>query len=150
MHILFICTANINRSFMAEVIFKVRLKKYGRYDVTVSSAGLVNMKGEPADRIATQILVENGFDETDHRSALLTDDSVARADLIVVMEENQRRLIVETYPQAETKIHLLKSYMKGCQETDSDIKDPYRKSTYQYRLCFSEIYLAIEGMLRSL
>ena len=150
MHILFICTANINRSFMAEVIFKGRLKKYGRYDVTVSSAGLVNMKGEPADPIATQILAENGFDKTDHRSALLTDDSVARADLIVVMEENQRRLVVETYPEAETKIHLLKSYMKGYQETDSDIKDPYRKSTYQYRLCFSEIYLAIEGMLRSL
>jgi protein-tyrosine-phosphatase len=150
MHILFICTANINRSFMAEVICKGRLKKLGRYDVTVSSSGLVDLKGAPADPIAAGILMESGFDETDHRSALLTDDSITRADLIVVMEENQRRLVVKTYPEAETKIHLLKSYMKGYKDTDSDIKDPYHMSIYHYRLCFSEIYLAVEGMLKSL
>jgi protein-tyrosine phosphatase len=150
MHILFVCTANINRSFMAEVIFKERLKRYGRHDVTVSSAGLVDMKGEPADPIAAEILMESGFDETDHRSAVLTDDSVAGADLIVVMEENQRRLIAKAYPEAEVKIHLLKSYTKGYKGTDSDIKDPYRMSTYHYRLCVSEIYLAVEGLLRSL
>jgi protein-tyrosine phosphatase len=150
MHILFICTANINRSFMAEVICKGRLRKYGRRDVTVSSAGLVDMKREPADPIAAEMLMESGFDEADHRSALLTDDSVAGADLIVVMEENQRKLIVEKYPDAETKIRLLKSYTKGYQEADSDIKDPYRMSNYYYRLCFSEIYLAVEGLLKSL
>jgi protein-tyrosine phosphatase len=150
MHILFVCTANINRSFMAEVIFKGRLKKIGGKDVTVSSAGLIDMKGQPADPIAANILMERGFDETDHRSTLLTDDAVARADLIVVMEENQRRLVVKMYPETETKIRLLKSYTKGYSEADSDIKDPYHMSTYYYRLCFSEIYLAVEGMLKSL
>jgi protein-tyrosine-phosphatase len=150
MHILFVCTANINRSFMAEVICKGRLKKYGRLDVTVSSAGLMDMKGVPADPIAVKILMESGFDEADHSATLLTEDSVARADLIVVMEENQRRLIAKAYPEAEVKIHLLKSYTKGYKETDSDIKDPYRMSTYHYRLCFCEIYLAVEGVLKSL
>ncbi len=150
MHILFVCTANINRSFMAEVISKGRLKKFGRHDVTVSSAGLIDMKGKPADPNAVRVLMENGFDETDHRSTLLTDDSLARADLIVVMEGNQKKLITEAHPQAEEKIHLLKSYTKGYMEPDSDIKDPYHMSAYHYRLCFSEIYLAVEGMLRSL
>jgi protein-tyrosine phosphatase len=152
MHVLFVCTANINRSFMAEVIFKERLKKYGKQDITVSSAALIDMKGEPADPIAVKILMESGFDGegTDHRSTVLTDDSISGADLIVVMEESQRRVIVERYPEAETRIHLLKSYTKGFQETESDIKDPYRMSVYHYRLCFSEIYLAIEGLLRSL
>ncbi len=150
MHILFICTANINRSFMAEVIFKGRLQQYGRHDVTASSAGLVDMKRESADPIAAKILMENGFDETDHHSTLLTEDSVTTADLIIVMEDNQRKLLTETYHEAEKKIRLLKSFMKGYQETDKDIKDPYRMSSYHYRLCFSEIYLAVEGMLRSL
>jgi len=60
MHVLFVCTANINRSFMAEVIFKERLKKHGKQDITVSSAALVDMKGEPADPIAAKILMEGG------------------------------------------------------------------------------------------
>jgi protein-tyrosine phosphatase len=150
MHILFVCTANINRSFMAEVILKERLKKFGRQDVTVSSAGLIDMKGAPADPVAAEILLESGFDGADHRSTLLTEDFVTMADLIIVMEENQRMLIVKTYPAAETKTHLLKSYTKGYKETDSDIKDPYRMLPYHYRLCFSEIYLAVDGILRSL
>ncbi|MCG6538191.1 MAG: hypothetical protein L7F78_26615, partial [Syntrophales bacterium LBB04] len=107
---------------MAEVIFKGRLKKYGRHNVTVSSAGLVDMKGESADPIAAKILMENGFDETDHHSILLTEDSVAKADLIVVMEDNQRKFLTEIYPEAEKKIRLLKSFMKGYQEPDKDIK----------------------------
>jgi protein-tyrosine phosphatase len=147
MHVLFVCTANINRSFMAEAICKGRLKKHGKHDMTVSSAAMVDMKGAPADPIAAKILLESGFDGTEHHSTLLTDESVSGADIIVVMEEKQRQLIVERYPEAEAKIHLLKSYTKGYQETDTDIRDPYRMSVYHYRLCFSEIYMAVEGML---
>jgi protein-tyrosine phosphatase len=147
MHVLFVCTANINRSFMAEVIFKERRKKHGKQHITASSAALVDMKGAPADPIATKILLESGFDGTDHHSTLLADQLVSESDIIGVMEEKQRRIILERFPEAEAKIHLLKSYTKGYQDTDPDISDPYRMSVYYYRLCFSEIYLAVEGML---
>ena len=135
---------------MAEVIFKGRIRRLGRHDVTVSSAGLIDMKGKSADRNAVDALLENGFEEADHRSTLLTEDAVTRADLIVVMEGKQKKLITEAYPHAEAKIRLLKSFTKGYMEADSDIRDPYRMSAYHYRLCFSEIYLAVEGMMRSL
>lgn len=135
---------------MAELICKGRLKKHGKHGITVSSGALINMQGRPADPIAVRILEENGFEGTDHHSRLLTDDSLSSADLILVMEENQRKLIVEKYPEAGAKTRLLKSYMKGYQEIDSAIKDPHGMSIYYYRLCFSELYLSIEGMLKSL
>ena len=149
MHVLFVCTANINRSFMAEVIFKARSRKHGKQHITVSSAALVDMKEAPADPVAVKTLLENGFEGTDHHSRLLTEEMVSAADIISVMEEAQRRLIIERYPEAEAKVRLLKSFMKGYQGIDTDIKDPYRMPVYYYRLCFSEIYLAVEGMLEA-
>ena len=147
MHILFICTANIIRSFMAETIFREKLRRNGRKDISVSSAALIDMKGAAADPIAARIVLENGLDGTAHRSRLLTGEALSGADLIVVMEKRHRDLIVRDYPEGEPKIRLLKSYLKGYNETDGDIRDPRGLSVYHYRLCFSEIYLAVEAML---
>jgi protein-tyrosine phosphatase len=147
MHILFICTANIIRSFMAETVLREKLRRTGRQDITVSSAALIDMKGAAADPIAARIVLESGFDGTGHRSRLLTAGAVSGADWIVVMEKRHRDLIVRDYPEGESKIRLLKSYVRGYNEADSDIRDPRGMSVYHYRLCFSEIYLAVEAML---
>jgi len=57
-------------------------------------------------------------------------------------------LILDQYPQAEGKVRLLKSYSRDYSEADGDIRDPHRMSIYHYRLCFSEIYLSIQGLLK--
>jgi protein-tyrosine phosphatase len=148
MTVLFVCTANINRSFMAEKIFRGELKKHQRQNVDVSSAALIDMKGEPADPVAAKLLQASGYDGDDHQSRLLTEEMVVQADLILVMESNQRKLILDQYPQAEGKVRLLKSYSRDYSEADGDIRDPHRMSIYHYRLCFSEIYLSIQGLLK--
>ncbi len=148
MTILFVCTANINRSFMAERIFRGELEKHRKRDVHVFSAALIDMKGALADPIAVKLLQASGYDGDGHQSRLLTEEMVMQADLILVMEGNQRQLILDQYPPAEGKVKLLKSYSRGYAEADGDIGDPYRMSIYHYRLCFSEIYLAIKGLLK--
>jgi protein-tyrosine phosphatase len=133
---------------MAEKILRGELKKRRKHDVHVSSAALIDMKGGLADPVAVKLLKASGYDDAGHQSRLLTEEMVAQADLILVMEGNQRQLILDQYPPAEGKVKLLKSYSRGYAEADGDIGDPYRMSIYHYRLCFSEIYLAIKGLLQ--
>ena len=152
MNILFVCTANINRSFMAERILQGQLKKHAKYNIDVSSAALIDMKAAAADPVAAELLIANGYDGSGHKSSLLTESKIDWADLMLVMEGSQGRLILDQFPKAEGKIHLLNSYSQDYAESNSesnrDIKDPYRMSAYHYRLCFSEIYLAIQGLLK--
>jgi protein-tyrosine phosphatase len=150
MNILIVCTANINRSFMAERILKGHLKKQGMSHVHVSSAALLDMQGAEADPVAAELLRENGYDGSGHQSSLLTESRIDGADLILVMEDSQMRLILDQFPQAGVRIRLLKSYSEDYAESDQEIRDPYRMSIYHYRLCFSQIYLAVRGLLKSL
>jgi len=148
MKILFVCTANIVRSFMAERILIERLKKDKKTGIEVSSASVIDMDGIPADPTAVEILHEHGLDGAGHHSRLLTEDLVSQADMIIVMEDIHKKGILGQYPEAEGKIHLLKSFSPDYNEEYADIKDPYKLSIFQYRLCFSEIYIAMAGLMK--
>ena len=137
---------------MAERIFRKMSEKSGRSDISVSSASLLDMKSAPADPKAVDLLVEKGFDGHGHKSRLLTEEMAAETDMILVMEQQHRDMIVEKYPNAAEKIFLLKPFSTGCTRPDSnyinDISDPHKRSSYHYRLCFAEIYMAIEGLIK--
>ncbi|MDO9528569.1 MAG: low molecular weight protein arginine phosphatase [Syntrophales bacterium] len=148
MKILFVCTGNICRSFMAERILKKKLTENNCSNIEVSSAGVYSIEGVPGDPRAVKILTENGFNGYGHKSKLLTDEMVADADKIIVMENTHKKMIIDKYPDAEGKIFLLKSFSEDDHELYKDIKDPYGLSDYFYRLCFAEIYMTIEGLVK--
>ncbi len=137
---------------MAERIFRKMSEKSGRSDISVSSASMLDMKGAPPDPRAADFLAEKGFDDRGHKSRLLTEEMAAETDMILVMEQQHRDMIIEKYPDAAGKVFLLKPFYNGCTQTDSDnmndISDPYKLSGYHYRLCFAEIYMAIEGLIK--
>ena len=148
--ILFVCNANIVRSFMAERILRCRLDRLGIRDVEVSSAGLLDMEGAPADETAREILRENGIDDEGHRSRPLNEALVGEADLIVPMEKEQLRKIGDQYPGSAVKMRALKSFLPDYrpENGNGDVRDPYRRSIFDYRLCFAELSLAMEGLRR--
>ncbi|MDI9569805.1 MAG: hypothetical protein QM278_03560 [Pseudomonadota bacterium] len=148
MTILFVCTANIVRSFMAERILKGMLAKAKRRDIIVASAGLLDMGGAPGDPTAAKILAEHNFDGGGHLSRPYSESLLSRADLIVVMEKAQEERLRADYPQHGEKLRLLKAFSPEYDGVAGDIRDPYRLSSYHYRLCFAEIYTAIAGLLK--
>jgi len=152
MKIVFVCTANIVRSFAAEQMLKKAVKENNRNDIEVSSAAIFDMGEESADPMAVKILKEMGFEADSHFSKLLTEDIAAEADIILVMEQYHKDFIIENYPDTQEKVFLLKHFSKGASHLYTagmeEIRDPHNLSSYHYRLCFAEIYLAIKGMLK--
>ncbi|MCX7982660.1 MAG: hypothetical protein N2572_07105 [Syntrophales bacterium] len=148
MKILFVCTANIVRSYMAEAILKGKLRKAGRTDIAVASAGLIPMNGVEVDKTAEQIVAEMGYPLYGHRARLLTKEMMEEADWVFVMEHSQKEKIKDTYPEFASKIRLLKTCSREYDGKNGDIGDPYRLSPLKYRQCFSEIYMSIQGVLK--
>lgn len=147
--ILFVCTANICRSPMAEVILKEKLRNSGNTNISISSAGLMDMKGGRARDEAIEIIRNLGVDISHHRSRHLTDDMIKEADIVIVMEASHRDKILGKYPESSNKVFLLSRFgnEKGIER---DIADPYGAPVFYYRTAFREISFYINGLLNFL
>jgi len=146
--ILFVCSGNLCRSFMAERICRKLSRQADGPHVQTSSAGLLDLGGAGADPNAVAILREKGVEASRHRSRVLTPEMVAEADLVLVMEEAQRDEVLKRKPGADDKVRLLKSFSVQGSGAGLDIRDPYGMTPYHYRTCFAEIYFSLEGLLR--
>ncbi|MFL5359908.1 MAG: low molecular weight phosphotyrosine protein phosphatase, partial [Myxococcales bacterium] len=73
--VLMVCTGNICRSPMAQVLLADALKKRG-IDVAVESAGLGALVGHPADPIAVKLMQARGLDLSGHRGRQLTREII--------------------------------------------------------------------------
>jgi len=146
--ILFVCSGNLCRSFMAERVFRALSRRAGRSDLQASSAGLLDLGGAEADPHAAAILRAKGVDASGHRSRTLSAGMVEAADWVLVMEEAQRDEVLSRHPVAGGKVRLLKSFAAQADGAGLDIRDPYGMTRYHYRTCFAEIYLSLEGLLR--
>ncbi|MFS8974248.1 low molecular weight phosphotyrosine protein phosphatase [Cupriavidus necator] len=110
--ILVICVGNVCRSPMAACLLGRALPA-----CEVASAGLAPPVGAPADPSAVRLLAREGYDLASHRARAVEEALVESADLILVMDSEQRDELERVYPQACGKTHRL------C--THTDVPDPY-------------------------
>jgi protein-tyrosine phosphatase len=87
--VLFVCAGNICRSPFAAALFANRIPPRLAGAVKTSSAGFIG-PGRPSPEQALATARGYQIDLADHRSAVLTNDVLDAADLIVVMSEDQR------------------------------------------------------------
>ena len=149
MKILFICTGNVSRSFLAEMLFKNEIRQHKIENVTVSSAGTAAFAGEPADPEMVKYLSKNRIPVEEHEAKPVTEAVLDNADIILVMEKWHSEILERRYPKIKDKIGHLGQYISPDQVYD-DIIDPYNKSSYHYRLAQSQITLAVRALSKSL
>lgn len=139
--VLMVCTGNVCRSPMAMGLLRKRLAQDGLDgEVSVSSAGVYGLDGSPASQPGVDVLAERGVDIAAHRAQTVSKQELVETDLVLVMEEAQRRTLFYSYPDQLVKIFLL-SEMSGDYR---DVKDPYRRPKEEYVRCADELTTLIE------
>lgn len=113
--VLVVCIGNICRSPMGEALIAAALPQ-----LEVASAGVGALVGQPADPLARQLMAERGLDIESHRARQLTNLMCQQADLILVMDEEQRLQINQRHPLTRGKLFRLGEVARV------DIPDPYR------------------------
>lgn len=142
-NILFICTGNTCRSVIAEAIFKKMLRDQKRFDIEVSSAGVMTLSGIGASQIARDVLAREGIDVSGHIAREVTKEVIRKSDLIFVMERVHEDAIVKLAPEAKNRVFLLKEFAK-INDENLDIIDPMGKPLDFYEQAFAIIKEALE------
>lgn len=135
--VLAVCTANICRSPMAEVLLEAEGRRQGR-PIEARSGGVLGLIGRPADPKSVKAVAELGLDLSGHRSSGITDEVVAWADYIVVMELRHQMELHRRFPQSEGKVLLLGPF--GGQH---EIADPVGGWYYKFKRSRAELQRCI-------
>ena len=141
MQILFVCTGNVCRSPMAEVIFSNLLKKYGQKGIRVAGAGTMTIEGLPMTPTAKKALKHRGWKiGKGIHSRQFRPEMLMQYDHIVTMTEGHKNIIGDA-PNVRT----LSSWVGG-----GDIADPFMGSLEVYLATCVELEGKLELLLKKL
>jgi protein-tyrosine phosphatase len=121
-NVLFVCTANICRSPVAEVLFEDWVKQNAPAgEWLISSAGTWAEPGLLASTYSREVVDEQGLDLGAHRARRLEATMLEAADVIVCMARAHIEAISTEFPQHASRTVLL-SALSGA---SYDVPDPY-------------------------
>lgn len=143
--VLVVCTGNTCRSPMGELLMqeslakclKCSIEELESHGVTVCSAGIAAAPGCPPAAEAVQVMRELGLDLSRHEAQPLTDRLVRDADVILAMTQSHLQSIVERWPDAADRAHLMLPER-------GDVADPIGQPVGAYRSCAAQIMGAVK------
>lgn len=96
-HVTVLCYGNVCRSPYLEAVLRERFARNGGA-ISVDSAGFVGPHRQSPD-LARDCARARGLDLDPHRSRLVTDEILERADCVLVMDHGQRQRILMQFPR---------------------------------------------------
>jgi protein-tyrosine phosphatase len=150
-----VCTGNICRSPMAEIVLRDRFEAAGLGDaVVVDSTGVSDEEhGNPVDRRARAVLAEHGYATGDgHRARQVTRDDVGSRDLVLAMTARHAQSLrnLGGRAHADPDIRMYRSFdpaADGLPEHRLDIADPWYGGPEDFEECLAEIEAAADGVV---
>jgi protein-tyrosine-phosphatase len=136
--VLFVCTANICRSPMAEALWRIRLGDAAGW--RVESAGTWAMDGQPAARYAQQVIQQRGSDLSQHRSRVVDKELLESFRLILVMEQGHKEALRFEFPAIASRVYLLSEM----EDESQDIHDPVGGSMLDFEEAARELDCILE------
>lgn len=139
----FVCTGNICRSPMAEVVLRSLAEQAGLGSViTITSAGTGEWHlGEHADHRALEALDRRGLDGAPHRARLFDPALFEEFDLVVALDHGHERAL-RSWARTDVdrqKIRRLLAFEPGL-SAQGDVPDPY----YSDAAAFDSVLALIE------
>lgn len=124
--VLAVCTGNICRSPMAELLLRNAFEEAGLGDrVEVESAGTTSWEqGEPIDPRAAAELAAHGIASDDHRARQMTPDQLRGSDLILALDSDHLGPLRRMAGSAEDRVHLYREFDPSA-HGDLGIRDPW-------------------------
>lgn len=115
--ILTICTANICRSPMMEILLRDRLDPQ-RFEV--ASAGVRGWDAAPVDSMVVLELARLGHEATGHQSRALDVHHIEQADLVLTAAREHRGSVLAMSPRALRKTFTLREFAALIEDVESD------------------------------
>jgi len=151
--ICFVCTGNICRSPMAEVVFRELARSAGyEQAVAVASAGTGDWHvGERSDDRTVAALATRGHDGSGHRARQFDPGWFDDLDLVVAFDRSQER-ILRTWAGSDedrSKVQLLLSFDQE-QAHQIDVPDPYYSDAEMFDTVLGMIEQASAALFRQI
>ena len=144
--VVFVCTANVCRSPMAEKLFEQALQESSvKKKIQVFSAGISAMDGDKASENSIEACKEIGIDLNDHRSSALTRATLQNASAVFCMTESHRALMQMYFELPENSpVFLMREFLE---QGPAELPDPYGQSMEVYRACREDMKEALPSLI---
>jgi protein-tyrosine phosphatase len=148
-----VCTGNICRSPMAEVVLRDRFESAGLGGlVVVDSTGTSDEeRGNPIDRRARQVLDAHGYPVPAHRARRVTAAELAGRDLVLTMTAQHARALRRLLDGDAAHVRLLRSFDPaapvGGPEHLLDVDDPWYGDLRAFETTLAEVEAAADAVV---
>ena len=155
LRVMTVCTGNICRSPMAEIVLRHHLEAAGLGGhVAVDSTGISDEEhGRPVDRRARTALEARGYVVGDHRARRVRADELPARDLVLAMTQHHARVLRSMLPPGDERVVMFRAFDPAApvvvdgDERVLDVDDPWYGGSEDFETCLDQVEAAAAGVV---